>query len=146
MATRLSGLLERIRPSGTPGAAADGVPQRDREADEEIAALARILRDYQADAGRVTVEALDRADEIRTRAEQRVDEVQADLPARLAVARATNTHTTTEAQIDAIDAETAHELERLGAHASAEIPLLVDAALTCVWDLIPPNSTRGDSR
>jgi len=145
MATRLSGLLERIRPSGTPGAAADGVPQRDREADKEIAALALILRGYQADAGRVTVEALDRADEIRTRAEQRVDEVQADLPARLAAAQTTNTYTTTDAQIEAIDAETTHELERLGARASAEIPRLVDAALASIWDLIPPNPSRGDS-
>ena len=69
--------MERIRPAGTPGAAArPGVPSdRSAEAAAELTPLLLLLDDVQDEAERMRRDAIDRVDEIRRTAQREADQI-----------------------------------------------------------------------
>ncbi len=82
--------LERFRPAGTPGAAAQGGVPADRTADtaSELAPIFPMLDDIQAEAARIVSRAAERAEEIRKDAGRRAAEIVARAHAEGETARA----------------------------------------------------------
>lgn len=147
MALRLSEFLERIRPTGAPGAPSEGELQHrhDRQA-AEIGAVTTVLATFEADADSVIARARTEADGIRTRAQRRVHEVASNLPDHLAVAeaRAAHNHANREhGQVERIRHESARAISDLQARADDQIPGLVDHAMALIWSQISPSAETG---
>lgn len=147
MVLRLSELLERIRPAGAPGAASEGEFQRGRDALDEIASIAELLRSFEAEADAVVTAGHDEAEQVRRRADRRVHEIQAELPDRLATAGASGAQQAEEvgdAELDGIADETDHVIRELRTRVTAQMPHLVDAALDVVWQSLPTASVSSE--
>jgi vacuolar-type H+-ATPase subunit H len=86
--SRLTELLERIRPAGVPGAAAEGQPPVDRAAADELAALTGVLAELEAQADEVVARGRRRAERLRVDADRREERIRGEQPERVAVARA----------------------------------------------------------
>lgn len=140
MASRLSELLERIRPAGTPGAASDLVSQRRRATAEEIAELSLVLRRFDTDVDDLLDDARARAARIRADALRQAARVRADLPDRIAVEEASG--------VQPIEDRSQHEIARISDESERRIALvrsqaaertdgLVDAAIAVIWSLLP---------
>jgi hypothetical protein len=144
MPLRLSELLERIRPAGSPGAPTEGERQRRRDdRATEIADLARLLASF-ADESAARVEAAqEEAARLRRSGQTRAAEVHAGLSGRVAVAvaRVTEHHQDLDRNDEArIRQEADREIARLHARADAEIPHLVDRTMQVIWSLTAPSS------
>lgn len=133
MATRLTELLERIRPSGAPGAAADGARGAERGATDEIAAVAEFLVEFRRSAERTIADARDRADEILRSADRQAAEVTAGLEARIAEAEADATTGWPDPTLARIEHDCDEAIRSLDARAAAEMPRLVDRAVERIW-------------
>ncbi len=144
MVLRLSELLERIRPAGTPGAAMGG-ERRGLAAVEEIDAIAREVERYRAEAHDIIVAAESTADEIRQGAQERARRARADVPDQIAVVTASITQaeqTRTDDELIAIADRTAHRLDELTSRAETMVPSLVAAALESIWSAFAPEPER----
>ena len=140
MVMRLSELLERIRPAGTPGAPTEGESQRQLAAAEEIADIVRVLHRFEAEADGVVAATQETADRLREDAERRAQRVRADLHDRIAVASALGARPETQrsdSESAGITDATAREIDRLRAEGTAHIEHLVDVALAAIWRTLP---------
>jgi len=144
MVLTLSELLERIRPTGTPGAPTEGEQQRrseDRAA--ELVLVTAVLAKFEAEADEVVAIAELEAGTRLERARQEVRRIEATLPDRVASAGAEITaigDRRRDAEKVAIHTDAAEEVERLMNRADSAIPSLVEAAVEIIWDAIsaPP--------
>ncbi len=92
MPLRLSELLERIRPSGTPGAPSEGQQQRiDADRAEELAELAEVLRQYEEEADALVAAANERASGRVQAAEREARQIRSGLADQVAVVQAERT-------------------------------------------------------
>jgi len=136
---RLSELLERIRPAGTPGAAAEGDEQHRRNIlQAEIADVAAVLDDFEREADELVVTAHHDAERIRRDGERRAEEIRAGLADRLAVARASGTESDdSDAEREAIVEAARRDAERLRLDAATRIPALADTIVESIWATLP---------
>lgn len=138
MAVRLSELLERIRPAGTPGSAAGAESNVERALADEIAPLVAVLRRFDDDADSVIAAAGARADTIRSEGEQRAARIRSGAAERVAVATASGNKSDRE-QADAerqriMDAAEA-EVERRRVTAEAAREQLAERVLDIIREL-----------
>jgi vacuolar-type H+-ATPase subunit H len=146
MVLRLSELLERIRPAGTPGAPADGEDDRQQAAIDEIGDVARVLARFEREADGELTAARERARLILVEAEQRAHRISAALADRIAVASARGAQALAaqnEAALDRITTATTGEIARLQCQAGARMTPLVDAAIEQIWRVLPPPARKG---
>lgn len=144
---RLSELLERLRPAGTPGAPTEGEQQRHRELREhEIAGVTVVLERFEADAEQVIATGRAEADRFREDGERQAARIRAQLPDRIAIARAHTTRDDEEFGHDEI-ARVRHEahaaIARIETDAQAQIPRLVDAVVATIWSTV--NAATNDT-
>ncbi len=136
MARRLSELLERIRPAGTPGAPADASSQREQAALDEIADVVALLADFETEADAVIADAHRQAATLRSDAARAAQRIRAEIPDRVAVAQASWTA--------AAERRSGAAAEQLAEDARAQIAVLrarpdidrlVDDAVAALWEL-----------
>lgn len=139
---RLSELLERIRPAGSPGAAAEGEEQHRRSIlDAEIADIALTLAGFEQEAERIVATARQEAEQLRRDGERRAELTRAELADRLAVARAAATEPDRVlAEHDAVLEATRQDADRLHRVAEERVPPLVETIVGSIWSMLP----RGD--
>lgn len=138
MAMRLSELLERIRPAGTPGSADGAESNVERAVADEIAPLVAVLRRYEGEVAAVLDAARVRADAIRADGERRAALVHDGAAERVATAAAS----VREADRTRVDderrriAEAARiEIERRRARADAAREQLAERVLLAVREI-----------
>ena len=133
---RLSELLERLRPAGTPGAPNEGERQRTEEAREwEIAAVVSMLHRHESDADEMIAAARAEVDRLRGEGDRRARAVRARLPERIAVAHADAARQEDEhrdREIERITRETDAEIVRLRADAETRIPRVAEAVVAAI--------------
>lgn len=136
---RLSELLERIRPAGSPGAAAEGDEQHRRSIlDAEIADIALRLAGFEQEAGQIMATAREDAEQLRRDGERRAERARAGLADRLAVARAAGTEPEqVEAERDAVVDATRHDADQLRRVADERVPALVETIVGSIWSMLP---------
>ena len=147
MARRVSELLERIRPVGTPGPPSDGEQvrrrtRRERELEDVVAIVAGFEREAEA-----LVEAA-RSDAERTHAAaaERAREIRAGRDERIAVAGAEAAQQDAEtAAAQRAEIEEAAERDRAAVRARSEqlIPALVREATELIWRTFVPDLDVG---
>jgi len=132
---RLSELLERIRPTGAPGAGSEGGQLGDIRAAEEISDVVRVLERFDVEVKDAIAAAHDRADRVRERAERQVGRIRSDLPRAVAEAQVTGAAAPArerDIEITHISRERDDEIERLNDRASDALPQLVEAAMNVI--------------
>lgn len=148
MVLRLSELLDPIRPAGTPGAPSDGDRGPARVASGELAEIAEILAEFEAEAERVVAAARDRAQMLREDADQEVHRIHAEIPGLVAVAGARGAELPEQERKDEllrIAERTVHDLELLRTRSDSEMPRLVEIAIAVIWDLIASPAVPGST-
>ena len=139
MAVRLSELLERIRPAGTPGAAGDAVTADERAREGELAAVVAELALFDAEADRTTEAAHEWASEIIADAERRARAIRDQQADRVAVAGAAGAAAETAENADEcrrITAAAATEIERRRERAVAERDRVAARVVDVIWSSI----------
>lgn len=141
---RLSELLERLRPSGTPGAPTQGEQQRQREVQEhEIAAVSAKLRALEAEADQVIAQGRAEAERLRHDGERRAQLVRAQLPDRIATARAAAVRQDEdhgEGEIADVGRNAKRDIARIEADAETRVPQLADTVVATIWSTLSPAS------
>jgi len=148
MSSRLSQLLERIRPAGVPGAPGESAPQRDQAAAEEIAELARVLSRFDAEVNEVLETARDHAARLLIDAERRAEQIRVDIPDRLAAAESlvfAPVDGRDDAEAVAVAAESRREIGRVRQRAEPRMAELVDDAVAVIWRLLPMSGSAGET-
>lgn len=142
MVLRLSELLERIRPVGTPGAAADTGLRRDLGAGVETAEVARLLAEYESEADAVIADAHERADATLIAAQQTARRLRVELADRVAAAQAEagSVDTGSDDALAHVGAET--EAAILSLHAEADIDRVVARVVQTIWAPVTPREAR----
>ena len=139
---RLTELLERLRPAGTPGAPTEGEQQhRHEQQAREVAAVRDMLREYEAAAQEIVAAGSAEADRLRHDGERRAHLIRAQLPDRIAIARAeaARPHDDDgETEVDHARHDAEHEIAQLDADALTRIPELTDAVVATVWSTLAP--------
>ena len=147
MTGRLDDLLDRIRPTGSPGAAGDGSRQRtldDRE--HEIATVVALLTEFEAAADAIVDEARRQSQQITSNAHEQCRRIESEVPDRVATATtasARQNERDTEASRHEIIDRAASEVTRINEVAEAKIAALVDAATALVWAGVSPADGNG---
>lgn len=146
--SRLSEILERIRPAGAPGASAEGEGRREQDHFEhETAAIAAALAEFEAEAS-VLVEAARReASEILEDGERRARQIRARLPDRIAVAMTSvEDHGRAGAgdELDGVRDDSQSAVDRLGAQAADGIDEFVDVVVNSIWSILPTSPPEGE--
>jgi hypothetical protein len=140
MVSRLTELLERIRPAGSPGAPTEGERSQYRERREtELAALIRVLHEFEAEAAAVVSSAEARAVEIRRDADTEARRVRAGIPQLVAGAESARDQLDMPADVaerNRIAEQSTTEIERLHSAADERIPALVDAVVDLIWSSV----------
>jgi hypothetical protein len=148
MPMRLSELLERIRPAGTPGAPSEGELQRrdDRRA-AELEAIVAILSSFEAEADTVIETAQAEAGRIRRQGEDRTQEITAAVSDLIAVAEAEAAHRLEQhdqVELNQLLSQTEQTISQLQRLADGQTPIVVDEAMEVVWaQLLPPITSPG---
>lgn len=141
MVPRLSELLERIRPAGTPGAPTEGeLQRRDARRAEETASVTEIVAGFEAEAEAVIVEARAITDRLLGDARHRARGIAGRLPDHLAEAEAEASQTRghrDEAETEHVRAEADRAISTLRDRAEVEIPRLVDETIEVIWSEVP---------
>ncbi len=141
---RLSELLERLRPSGTPGAPTEGEQQRQREMQEhEIAAVNATLRAFEAEAEQVVARGRSEAERLRHDGERQAQLVRAQLPDRIAIARAAAVRQDEEhgaGEVTDVERNAKRDIARIEAEAETRVPQLADAVVATIWSTLTPAS------
>jgi vacuolar-type H+-ATPase subunit H len=145
VATRLTELLERIRPSGAPGAAAIGEPAVDAAA-EELTELTRVLASIEAEADRLIDEARAHVDRLHHDADLEAQRIRAGVAERVALAQ-TEVDTEHEdrgaAESRRIVESATREADRRREIAAAQLDALAASAIDHIWQLA--GTERGQS-
>jgi len=138
MPSRLTELLERIRPAGAPGAAATGEQATDTGRDIELADVAAVLAEFEAEVDDIEADAHARTREVRREADRTAESITAEIPDRVAVARAEAArdeerrgHVETARLTD----EARRDADRRRAAALAGLDDLVASAVARIWAL-----------
>jgi vacuolar-type H+-ATPase subunit H len=136
---RLSELLERIRPAGAPGAAAEGDDQHRRNIlAAEIADIERALAAFEHEADQLVATAREEAEQLRRDGDRRADQIRAGLADRVAVAQAAGTERQqTDAEHDAIVESARRDAQRVRTEATSRIPALADSIVDSIWSDLP---------
>ena len=147
MQGRLSELLERIRPAGSPGAPTEGEQTRRADHDDELTDVKAVLSDFEHEARALLDRARDDAARIGRVGAQRSRAIRATLPEQVAQAETqaeeANEAFGAEAE-SALTAETARQLALLRQRADERLPGLVEQAVELLWTgFIPPESGAG---
>ena len=147
--------LERFRPAGTPGAAAQGGVPADRTAEmaTELEPVFMLLDDVHAAAARIIRRAGEQADEIRQDAGRQAAEIVARAQAQAGTARAeaaVQSRALTAAENTRMEAERDRELEELRARAETRMPdyndRVVAAARALLEEFCEPSGEPRDAR
>ena len=136
---RLSELLERIRPAGSPGAAAEDDEQHRRSIlDAEIADLALTLAGFEQEAEQIVATAREEAEQLRRDGERRAERTRAGLADRLAVARTSRTEPEhVDAERNAVLDATRRDADELRRVAEERVPALVETIVHSIWSMLP---------
>lgn len=148
MSSRLSQLLERIRPAGVPGAPGESTPQRDQAAADEIAELVRVLERFDAEAGEVLDTARSLAARLLIDAERRAEQIRVDIPDRLAAAESlvfAPADGRDDAEAVALEAESRRQIAVVRQRAEPRIPELVGDAIAVIWRLLPTSGSSAET-
>lgn len=144
MVLTLRELLERIRPAGTPGAPSEGDRQRQREhRAAEIADIAAVLHEFEAEADAIVAAAQADADRLREQAQQQAGAIRASLADRVATAGAeigAQDERRRHTEEETIRSQAEQEAARLTKAADEALPVIVDAAIQVIWDSTPSTS------
>ncbi len=138
MASRLTELLERIRPAGAPGAAAPGVRRGDEARAAEVARAAQLLAENEAEADGVVAEATAQAAAMRGRTDREIESITAQVPERVAVAESEATQREERRGATAakeVDEGARCEAQRRRDAAMARMGELVDSAVRQIWEI-----------
>jgi len=138
VASRLTELLERIRPAGAPGAAATGVRMADEARAAEIEHVWELLAEYEAEADDVIAGATAEAAAMRRRADREVESIRARIADRVAIAEAEATQRQERrgaAAASEVHEQARREAQRRRAAAAARMDELVDAAIRSIWEV-----------
>lgn len=147
--------LERFRPAGTPGAAAQGGVPADRTAEmaTELEPVFMLLDDVHAAAARIIRRAGEQADEIRQDAGRQAAEIVARAQAQAGTARAeaaVQSRALTAAENTRMEAERDRELEELRARAETRMPdyndRVVAGARALLEEFCEPSGEPRDAR
>jgi len=134
---RLSELLERIRPAGSPGAAAEGDEQHRREIlDDEIGDIARLLGEFEQEADQIVDEADREVVRIRQEGERKAHEIRARRADRVAVAEADAATARQDEGANDCDEILAASRERIAGmegRAAGRMAEMVDAVIETIW-------------
>lgn len=137
---RLSELLERLRPAGTPGAPTEGEQQRHRKLrEDEIADVTAVLELFEADAEQVIAAARAEADRVRQDGERRAARIRSQLPDRIAIARAHavgHDEERGEDEIARVRRQADDEIAQIETDARTRTPELVDAVVATIWSSV----------
>ena len=149
MVLRLSELLERIRPSGAPGASSEGEQQHHLEdLNRETIDVAPVLAGFEAEVEAVLAAAHEEAERVRQNGEQQARHIQLGLSDRIAVARSAAARQHDQVGLEElarITRDSTAEVARLQATAIAQAPRLVDAAMETIWSSLTPDPPSQDS-
>ncbi len=142
--------LERFRPAGTPGAAAQGGVPADRiaDTDAELAPVFVILDDVAAQAARIRRVAAEQAEVIRQDAGQRAPEIVAEARAHAETARAEAAAQAGAATlIEDVGTDAAHraELDDLQARVAARMPDYVEKVVVTARAVLEEFCGPGDA-
>jgi hypothetical protein len=142
--------LERFRPAGTPGAAAQGGVPADRIADTaaELEPLFLILDDVAAKAARIRRGAAEQAEVIRQDAGRRAADIVAEAWARAETARAeaaAQARAATVTEDIGTDAARRAELDDLQARVAARMPDYVEKVVVTARALLEEFCGPGDA-
>ncbi len=145
MVLRLSELLERIRPAGTPGAPTEGELQhRDDRRAGEIESITAILSSFETEADAIIATARNEADQLRSRGRSRARDAASGLPDRMAIAEAEAAHLLEQrdrVETDQLNSQTELTISQLRAQAEVRTPLLVEEIMEVIWSqLLPPDT------
>ncbi|MEZ5094371.1 hypothetical protein [Nocardioides sp.] len=135
MASRLSELLERIRPAGAPGAAEDHTTRRAAGAAEELAALRAVLATAEAEAAEIVANATTGAAALEARADARAQQLRdatADRAAT-AAARAAAEAAGPDPELAEIRRRATERTDLLRSHAESRVPELVAQVVDDLW-------------
>jgi vacuolar-type H+-ATPase subunit H len=149
MTTRLSDILERLRPAGTPGAPSEGTQQREADhRQHETAAVATRLLAFEKEADAIVENARQRAEQIHTQAQTRVRQIDDELSDRVAIAgtsasQASSAHTATEHQ--RILAQAKIDVDGIQQGVEAKIAEVTLAATALVWASVSAPPTVQES-
>ena len=147
--------LDRFRPAGTPGAAAQGGVPADRTADmaTELEPVFMLLDDVHAAAARIIRRAAEQADKIRQDAGRQAAEIVARAQAQAGTARAeaaVQSRALTAAENTRMEAERDRELEELRARAETRMPdyndRVVAGARALLEEFCEPSGEPRDAR
>ncbi len=150
MPVQLSELLERIRPTGAPGAPSEGERERlESGRIEEMAAIAVVLSAFEQEAGTLIAAANDQATRLHNDAEQREHEIHSGLPDQMAAAETaetevTNTQTTHDQQ--AVRAASAEAIAVIQGRSNALISSLEKATMEAIWSIVPVEAQAVEAR
>jgi hypothetical protein len=138
MASRLSELLERIRPAGTPGSAEDRVARRAAGAAEELAALRAALDAAESDADEVVASAQATAATWQQQAELEAQTIRDGTADRAATeaARAAAEYDVADPELDRIRLRADDEVEALRAQSDDLSARLSQQVVADLWSLI----------
>jgi hypothetical protein len=136
---QLSELLERIRPAGTPGAAAEGDEQHRRNIlDAEIADVVQVLAEFEREAELIMADAREEAEQLRRDGERRSEQIRGGLADRVTVARSAGTEQReTDAERAAILETARRDADHLRLAATARIPGLANTIVGSIWSALP---------
>ena len=134
---RLSELLERIRPAGTPGAPTEGAQQHLRDLqDREIADINVLLREFEAEADQALAAAHEEAARLRSEGERQAHRLRAGLPDRVAVAQAAAAQRSTHrsgAELEEVVDNADRAVAQIRSQSTDRMPALVDAVVAMIW-------------
>lgn len=148
MASRLSELLERIRPAGTPGSADDRVTRRAAGAAEELAPLRAALEAAEAEADEVVTAAEHTAASARAEAEERARSLRDDTPDRAAreAARAAAAFDAPDPALAELARQASRDVEALEAHSGALADRHAREVVDELWSLLDTPDPGGGRR
>lgn len=150
MPLRLSELLERIRPAGSPGAPTEG-EKRIGTPDHanELAEIASVLAVFEREAAALVDAATAMAAALARDAERQVRQIRSSVPDRIARAEAAAVRGHDQrfgVERRRMEAQTAGEVARLEAQGDELVPSLVVAAIDLIWVAADAQPATEDQR
>ncbi len=139
MPSRLSDLLERIRPAGAPGAATEATTQRERDAGEEVDAVRAVVARFAQEAESMIAAAQADAARIRAEGEDHARKIAAQVPDRVAAAGAgavAEPGPADEAERARIAAVAADRIDGIRAGGRAATRPVVERAIAAIWAMV----------
>ena len=147
MPPRLSELLERIRPAGTPGAPTEGESvARHRWRADEIADVVAVLVTFESEVDATITAARRDAAQIVGEGQRRARAIVAGTAERVAVAQVETAQRFEAADDAEIERSTSARIAAMQSRADDEIPELVAQAVESIWSTFVPVTRRDASR